>query len=65
MSDLIDRQKLAEVSALLLLEAVLDGEPKSYSDGLTKVYNLICQLPSAQPDFDTVEKIDLERRTDE
>ena len=58
MSDLIDRQRLAEVFAGLVLDAVLDKETKSYSDGLTDAYNLILQLPSAQPDFDTVEKID-------
>ena len=65
MSNLIDRQKLIDVSTGLVLYADLDGKTKSYFDGLTEVYNLICQLPSAQPDFDTVEKIDLERRTDE
>ncbi len=58
MSNLIDRQKLIDVFTGLVLYADLDGETKSYFDGLTDVYNLICQLPSVQPDFDTVEKID-------
>jgi len=50
MSDLIDRQRLAEVFAGLVLDADLDKAPKSYSDGLTDAYNLICQFPSAQPE---------------
>lgn len=58
MSNLIDRQKLIDVFTGLVLYADLDGETKSYFDGLTDAYNLICQLPSVQPDFNTVEKID-------
>ena len=50
MSDLIDRQKLVEAFAGLVLYADLDGATKSYSDGLTDAYNLILQLPSAQPE---------------
>jgi hypothetical protein len=50
MSNLIDRQKLIDVSTGLVLYADLDGKTKSYSDGLTDAYNLICQVPSAQPE---------------
>ena len=58
MSNLIDRQKLIDALVGLALYADLDGATKSYMDGLTNAYNLICQAPSVQPDFDTVEKID-------
>lgn len=58
MSNLIDRQKLIDVFIGLVLYADLDGATKSYLNGLSDAYNLICQLPSARPDFNTVEKID-------
>ena len=49
MSNLIDRQKLIDVFTGLVLYADLDGETKSYMDGLTTAYNIICQCLSAQP----------------
>lgn len=50
MSNLIDRQKLIDMFTGLVLYADLDGETKSYMDGLTNAYNIICQFPSAQPE---------------
>lgn len=49
-SNLIDRQKLIDVFTGLVLYADLDGETKSYMDGLMKAYNIICQAPSVQPE---------------
>ena len=50
MGDLIDREKVTDVFAELVLYAVLDGATKSYANGLSDAYNLICQLPSAEPE---------------
>lgn len=58
MGDLIDRQKVIDALIGLIPFAIFDKVTESYSNGLTDAYNLICQLPSVQPDFSTVEKID-------
>ena len=50
MSDLIDRQAAIEALAKFVPYAICDESTESYTNGLTDAYNLICQLPSAQPE---------------
>ena len=47
--DLIDRQAAIDALAKFVPYAICDESTESYTNGLTDAYNLICQLPSAQP----------------
>ena len=49
MSDLIDRQAAIDALAKFVPYAICDESTESYTNGLTDAYNLICQLPSAEP----------------
>lgn len=49
MSDLIDRQAAIDALAKFVPYAICDASTESYTNGLTDAYNLICQLPSVQP----------------
>ena len=49
MSDLISRQAAIDALAKFVPYAICDESTESYTNGLTDAYNLICQLPSAQP----------------
>ena len=51
MDDLISRQAAIEALAKFVPYAICDESTESYTNGLTDAYNLICQLPSAQPDL--------------
>ena len=51
MSDLISRQAAIEALAKFVPYAICDESTESYTNGLTDAYNLICQLPSAQPEI--------------
>ena len=50
MSDLISRQAAIDALAKFVPYAICDESTESYTNGLTDAYNLICQLPSAQPE---------------
>ena len=50
MDDLISRQAVKDALAKLVPYAICDTSTESYTNGLTDAYNLICQLPSAQPE---------------
>ena len=50
MDDLISRQAAIDALAKFVPYAICDESTESYTNGLTDAYNLICQLPSAQPD---------------
>ena len=50
MNDLISRQAAIDALAKLVPYAICDTSTESYTNGLTDAYNLICQLPSAQPE---------------
>ena len=49
MSDLISRQAAIDALAKFVPYAICDESTESYTNGLTDAYNLILQLPSAQP----------------
>ena len=49
MSDLISRQDAIDALAKFVPYAICDESTESYTNGLTDAYNLILQLPSAQP----------------
>ena len=49
MNDLISRQQAIDALAKIVPYAIFDESTESYTNGLTDAYNLICQLPSAQP----------------
>ena len=49
--DLISRQAAIDALAKLVPYAICDTSTESYTNGLTDAYNLICQLPSAQPEI--------------
>lgn len=49
MNDLISRQAAIDALAKFVPYAICDESTESYTNGLTDAYNLICQLPSAQP----------------
>lgn len=49
MSDLIRRQDAIDVLAKFVPYAICDESTESYTNGLNDAYNLICQLPSAEP----------------
>ena len=51
MADLIDRQAAIDALAKFVPYAICDESTESYTNGLTDAYNLICQLPSAQPEI--------------
>ena len=48
--DLISRQAAIDALAKFVPYAICDESTESYTNGLTDAYNLICQLPSAQPE---------------
>ena len=50
MDDLISRQAAIDALAKFVPYAIFDESTESYTNGLTDAYNLICQLPSAQPE---------------
>ena len=50
MNDLISRQAAIDALAKFVPYAICDESTESYTNGLTDAYNLICQLPSAQPE---------------
>ncbi len=52
MTDLISRQAAIDALAKFVPYAICDASTESYTNGLTDAYNLICQLPSAQPEMD-------------
>lgn len=54
MSDLISRQAAIDALAKFVPYAICDESTESYTNGLTDAYNLICQLPSAQPDEEKI-----------
>lgn len=47
--DLISRQDAMDALAKFVPYVIDDVSTESYTNGLTDAYNLICQLPSAQP----------------
>ena len=49
MNDLISRQEAIDALAKFVPYAICDESTESYTNGLTDAYNLICQLPSAEP----------------
>ena len=51
MDDLISRQAAIDALAKFVPYAICDESTESYTNGLTDAYNLICQLPSAQPEM--------------
>ena len=64
--DLISRQAAIDALAKFVPYAICDESTESYTNGLTDAYNLILQLPSAQPEpvkinIDDFNKEDLER----
>ena len=50
MNDLISRQAAIKALAKFVPYVICDESTESYTNGLTDAYNLICQLPSAQPE---------------
>lgn len=50
MDDLISRKQAIDALAKFVPYAICDESTESYTNGLTDAYNLICQLPSAQPE---------------
>ena len=48
--DLIDRHAAIDALAEFVPYAIYDESTESYTNGLTDAYNLICQLPSAEPE---------------
>lgn len=51
MSDLISREAAIDAMAKFVPYAIDDDVTRAYTDGLTDAYNLVCQLPSAQPEL--------------
>lgn len=51
MSDLIDIRSAVEALAELVPYAIDDDVARAYMDGLTDACDLICQLPSVQPEY--------------
>jgi hypothetical protein len=49
-SDLISRKAVTDALAKFVPYAICDESTESYANGLTDAYNLILQLPSAQPE---------------
>ena len=50
VNDCISRQAAKDALAKFVPYAICDESTESYTNGLTDAYNLICQLPSAQPE---------------
>ena len=50
MDDVISRQAAIDALAKFVPYAICDESTESYTNGLTDAYNLILQLPSAQPE---------------
>ena len=50
MNDCISRQAAIDALAKFVPFAICDESTESYTNGLTDAYNLILQLPSAQPE---------------
>jgi hypothetical protein len=50
-TDCISRQQAIEALAKFVPYAICDESTESYTNGLTDAYNLILQLPSAQPEI--------------
>ena len=50
-SDLISREAVIDALAKFVPYAICDESTESYANGLTDAYNLILQLPSAQPEI--------------
>ena len=50
VNDCISRQAAIDALAKFVPYAICDESTESYTNGLTDAYNLICQLPSAQPE---------------
>jgi len=50
INDTISRQAAIDALAKFVPYAICDESTESYTNGLTDAYNLICQLPSAQPE---------------
>lgn len=57
MSNLIDRQKLIDALIGLIPFAISDKATEAYSRGLSDAYNLICQLPSAEPEKEKAKRV--------
>ena len=51
MSDLISTQAVIEALAELVPYVIDDDVTRAYMDGLTDACDLICQLPSVQPEY--------------
>lgn len=49
--DTISRQAAIDAMAKFVPYAIDDDVTRAYTDGLTDAYNLVCQLPSAQPEL--------------
>ena len=49
--DCISRQAAKDALAKFVPYAICDESTESYTNGLTDAYNLICQLPSVQPEI--------------
>ena len=49
--DTVSRQAAKDALAKFVPYAICDESTESYTNGLTDAYNLICQLPSAQPEW--------------
>lgn len=47
--DMISRKATIDAMAKFVPYAIDDDVTRAYTDGLTDAYNLVCQLPSAQP----------------
>ena len=54
--DTIYRQAAIDALAKFVPYAIDDDGTRAYTDGLTDAYNLICQLPSAEPEWIPVEQ---------
>ena len=52
VNDTISRQAAIDALAKFVPYAICDESTESYTNGLTDAYNLILQLPSAQPEED-------------
>ena len=55
-TDLISRKAAIDALAKFVPYSICDESEKSYMNGLTDAYNLICQLPSVEP-WDIVKRM--------
>ena len=51
MDEYISKQAAIDALAKFVPYAICDESTESYTNGLTDAYNMICQLPSAQPEI--------------